>query len=147
MSLYREASGRSGKAVAAVVLGALALAAIGFAAGRATAPEPSLQARLDDLREEAREAADGLELVAIHYGASNDTTRNAARTQLDRAETSFDRIEDELALVDPTDARAARAAIEKLSSLVAAGAPPADVERAAEEAQAAVRGAAGENSA
>ncbi len=146
MSLYREASGRSRKAVAAALLGAVALVAIGFAAGRATAPEPALEARVDDLREEAREAGDGFELVAIHYGAANDVTREAAQTQLDRAEAAFGRIEDELALVNPSGTRAAHTAIEELSSLVAASAPAAEVEQAAEDARAAVRTAAGDDS-
>jgi hypothetical protein len=147
MSLYREPSGRSTKAIVAAVLGAVACLAIGFAAGRATAPDPSLEARLDDLREDAREAGDGFELVAIHYGAANDVTREAAQSQLDRAEASFGEIEDELALVDPSGTRAARTAIATLSSLVAAGAPAAEVERAAEDARSAVRAAAGDDSA
>jgi hypothetical protein len=143
MSLYREPAGRSTKAVVGAVLGAIALLVIGFAVGRATAPEPSLEGQLEDLRQEAREAGDGLELVAIHY----DATREAARAQLDRAEDSFARIEDELALVDPSGARAARAAITKLSSLVAASAAAAEVERAADDARAAVRAAAGDDDA
>jgi hypothetical protein len=147
MSLYRETSGRSTKAVLVAVLGAVALLAIGFAAGRATAPEPSLETRLDDLRDEARQAGDGFELVAIHYGAADDATREAARTQLDRAEASFARIEDDLALLDPSGTGAARAAIAKLSSLVAAGAPAREVEQAAEGARAAVRATAGADSA
>ena len=138
MSLYREASGRNTKALVAAILGAVALIAVGFAAGRATAPEPSLQGRLDDLRDDARQAADGFELVAIHYGASGD----AARTQLDRATTSFAAIEDELALVDPSATGVARNAIDELSSLVAAGAAAGEVERAAREAREAVRAAA-----
>jgi hypothetical protein len=142
MSLYREASGRNPKAVVAAVLGGIALVAIGFALGRATAPEPSVQSQLHELRADARQAADGFELVAIHYGAADDSTREAASAQLGRAETSFERIEDELVLVDPEDVRAARNAIEELSSLVVAGAPAAEVERAAEEARAAVRSAA-----
>lgn len=144
MSLYRETSGRSRKVIGAAVLGAVVLLAVGFLVGRAAAPEPSLEAQVADVREDAREAGDGLELVAIHYGATNDTTRDAARTQLDRAEAAFENVEDELALLNTAGARAARGAIENLSSLVAEGAPPAEVERAAADARAAVRAAAGE---
>jgi hypothetical protein len=143
MSLYRETSGRSARTVALVVLGAVALLAIGFALGRATAPTPSLESQLEELRQDARPAADALELVAIHYGATNETTREAASAQLDRARASFEAIEDDLALVDPEQTHAARAAIEELSSLVASGAPTAEVERAAADAEAAVRAAAG----
>ena len=87
---------------------------------------------------------DALELVAIHYGASNATTREAAGVQLDRAVASFGDIEDELTLIDPAGARAARAAIEDLSSLVSSGAAAAQVEQAAAEAEAAVRAAVGD---
>jgi HAMP domain-containing protein len=144
MSLYRETSGRSAKTLALVALGAVALLAIGFALGRATAPTPSLETQLAELRQDARPAADALELVAIHYGATNDSTREAASSQLDRARASFEAIEDELALVDPEHTHAARAAIEELSSLVASDAPAAEVERAAADAEAAVRAAAGD---
>jgi len=145
MSLYREASGRSTMVVGTVLIGAaVAMLAIGFFVGRATAPEPTLETRIADLREQARPVADALELVAIHYGASNATTRDAAGIQLDRADTSFGDIEDELAVVDPAGATAARAAIEDLSSLVSAGAPAAQVEQAASEAEAAVRAAVGD---
>jgi len=145
MSLYREASGRSTMVVGTVLIGAaVAMLAIGFFVGRATAPEPTLETRIADLREQARPVADALELVAIHYGASNATTRDAAAIQLDRADTSFGDIEDELAVVDPAGATAARAAIEDLSSLVSAGAPAAQVEQAASEAEAAVRAAVGD---
>ena len=79
MSLYREASGRGKTVVGAVVLGAaVAMLALGFFVGRATAPEPTLETRIADLREQARPVTDALELVAIHYGASNATTREAA---------------------------------------------------------------------
>ena len=104
MSLYREASGRSRTVIGGAALGAVAMLAIGFFVGRATAPEPSLEAQVADVREDARAAADALELVAIHYGATNDTTREAARTQLDRAEESFEGVEDELALLNPPEA-------------------------------------------
>ena len=79
MSLYREASGRSRWAVGGVLLGAaVAMLALGFFVGRATAPEPTLEMQIAVLREQARPVADALELVAIHYGASNETTREAA---------------------------------------------------------------------
>ena len=145
MSLYREASGRGKTVVGAVVLGAaVAMLALGFFVGRATAPEPTLDSRIADLREQARLVTDALELVAIHYGASNATTREAAGVQLDRAVASFGDIEDELTLIDPAGARAARAAIEDLSSLVSSGAAAAQVEQAAAEAEAAVRAAVGD---
>ena len=120
--------------------------AIGFVVGRATAPEPTLETQIAGLREQARPVAGALELVAIHYGASNATTREAAGVQLDRAVASFEDIEDELALIDPAGATAARTAIADLSALVSTGAPAAQVEKAAAEAEAAVRAAVGDPS-
>jgi hypothetical protein len=142
MSLYRETSARSTKAVVGVVVGALALLAIGFAVGRATAPEPSLESQIADVHEQARPVADALELVAIHYDASAE----AAGAQLDRAVASFEDVEGELALIDPAGTTTARTAIEKLSSLVSSGASAAEVERAAAAAEEAVRAAAGGSS-
>ena len=142
MSLYRETSARSTKAIAGVVLGALILLASGFAIGRATAPEPSLESQIADVREQARPVADALELVAIHYDASAE----AAGAQLDRAVASFEDVEGELALIDPAGTTGARTAIAELSSLVSSGAPAADVERAAAAAEEAVRAASGDSS-
>ena len=144
MSLYRETSGRSKTAIGAAVLACLALVAVGFAIGRVTAPEPSLESQIADVREQARPVADALELVAIHYGASNDATREAAGAQLDRAVASFEDVEGELAVLDPAGTTAARSAIEQLSVLVSSGASAAEVERAAAEAEEAVRAAAGD---
>lgn len=144
MSLYRETSARPTRAIAAIVVASGALLAIGFAVGRATAPEPSLESQVADVREQARPVGDALELVAIHYGAANDTTREAARAQLDRAVTSFEAVEAELALLDPAGTAAARSSIEHLSSLVSSGAPTAEVERGAADAEAAVGAAAGD---
>ena len=146
MSLYRETSARRTWVIAAAAVAGLVLLGLGFAVGRATAPEPSLEAQVADVREQARPVADALELVAIHYGASNDTTREAASAQLDRAVASFEEVEGELALLDPSGTTGARTAIEQLSTLVESGAPAAEVEHAAAEAEAAVRAAAGGSS-
>ena len=142
MSLYRETSARSKKAVAGVVLAGLILVAIGFAVGRATAPEQSFESQIAGVRVQARPVADALELVAIHYGASAE----AARAQLDRAVVSFEDVEAKLALIDPAGTTAARTAIEQLSSLVSSGASAAEVERAAAAAEDAIRAAAGDSS-
>jgi hypothetical protein len=142
MSLYRETSARRTKVIVGAVLGTVIVLSIGFAVGRATAPEPSLESQIADMREQARPVADALELVAIHYDASAE----AAGAQLDRAVASFEDVEDELTLLDPSGTTAARTAIEELSSLVSSGASAAEVERAAADAEAAVRAASGDSS-
>ncbi len=141
MSLYREPGRRSRTKLVVGVVVAVALLAIGFGIGRATAPEPSLESQLAHLRADAAPAADALELVSIHYGATSETTRDAAQEQLDRAEALFANVEGRLTLVDPAGAKEARAAIATLASLVAAGAPQAQVEQAATDAEDAVRAA------
>ena len=142
MSLYREAGSRRRTTAIAAALGAVVLLAIGYGIGRATAPEPSLQSQLEDLRKDAGAAADAIELVPIHYESANETTREAAHEQLERAVDDFRAVETRLALVDPDGTREARAAIERLEKLVEDGAAPARVAQAAAEAERAVRGAA-----
>jgi hypothetical protein len=135
MSLYREPGSRRRTTAIAAVLGAIVLLAIGYGIGRATAPEPSLQSQIQKLRDDAAPAADAIELVPIHYESSNASTREAAREQLDRALEDFGDVEARLAVVDPAGTRDARAAIERVETLVEDGAPPAQVEQAAAEAE------------
>jgi hypothetical protein len=144
MSLYREPGRRGRGTIVAAVLAGIVVLAIGFGIGRATAPEPSLESQLASLRADAAPAADALELVSLHYGAANETTKKAAQEQLDRAEQLFSGVENRLAAVDPAGTRAARAAIANLAAMIASGAPAAAVERAANEAEAAVRAIAGD---
>ena len=144
MSLYREASGRGKTVVGAVVSEPPWRCSPSDSSWGGRPPGADARARIVDLREQARPVTDALELVAIHYGASNATTREAAGVQLDRAVASFEDIEDDLTLIDPAGARARRAAIEDLSSLVSSGASAAQVEQAAAEAEAAVRAAVGD---
>jgi hypothetical protein len=143
MSLYREVGGR-GRRLAIVIAASLAVGALaGLALGRATAPEPTLQEQVEQLRHDAEPVSDALELVAIHYAAKDPVTRNAAREQLRRAQELFSRVQPRLTLLAPEKTRAAQAAIVQLASHMELVASPAVVERAANEARAAVRAAAG----
>lgn len=143
MSLYREPGSRRRTTAIAAALGAVVLLAVGYGIGRATAPEPSLQSQVDDVRADVAPAADAVELVPIHYESSNETTREAAREQLGRAMDDFASVEARLTVVDPAGARDARAALERLERLVEDGAPPAQVEDGAAEAERILRNAAG----
>ena len=139
MSLYRQAGPRSGWLVAAVVVALLVGFGIGFAVSRATAEEPTVEAAVASVQEDAGATADALELVAIHY----ETTEAAALQQLLRAEESFEEVRPELQLLSPEETADAEQAIERLASLVDESASAQQVERAAEEARATVRRAAG----
>jgi hypothetical protein len=137
MSLYREPGRRGRLTVILAAVAAIVLLAIGFVIGRATAPEPSLRSQLAGLRDDVEPAADALELVAIHYESSSE----AARAQLDRAEELYADVEDRLAIVNSAGAAEASKRIAALADLVAAGASPQEVESAAVQAEEAVRGA------
>ena len=139
MSLYRQAGRRSGWLVAAVVVALLVGFGIGFAVSRATAEEPTVEAAVASVQEDAGATADALELVAIHY----ETTEAAALQQLLRAEESFEEVRPELQLLSPKETADAEQAIERLASLVDESASAQQVESAAEEARATVRRAAG----
>ena len=139
MSLYRQAGRRSGWLAAAVVVALLVGFGIGFAVSRATAEEPTVEEAVASVQEEAGATADALELVAIHY----ETTEAAAGQQLQRAEESFDEVRPDLQLLSPEETADAGQAIERLATLVDQSASAEEVERAAEEARAAVRQAAG----
>jgi hypothetical protein len=139
MSLYREPGRGSRTKWIVAVLAAMALVAIGFGIGRATAPEPSLESQIADTRADAAPAADALELVSLHYGTESGTTKDAAQEQLDRAESQFADVEQKLTLIDPQGTKAARASITALAALVASGASAEQVEQAATDAEDAVR--------
>lgn len=138
MSLYRQAGRRSGWLAASVAVALLVGFGIGFAVSRATAEEPTVEAAVASVQEDAGATADALELVAIHY----ETTEAAARQQLLRAEESFGEVRPELQLLSPEDTADAGQAIERLASLVDQSASAQQVESAAEEARATVRRAA-----
>jgi hypothetical protein len=138
MSLYRQVARPSGWVAAAVAIALVVGLALGFALARATSSEPTLADAVAELQADAGPAADALELVAIHYG----TTEEAARAQLERAQAEFEAVEPRLALLSPADTRNAAAQIDELVALVRDAAPAADVERAADRARDAVRHAA-----
>ena len=109
-----------------------------FAVSRATAEEPTVEAAVASVQEDAGATADALELVAIHY----ETTEAAALQQLLRAEESFEEVRPELQLLSPEETADAEQAIERLASLVDQSASAQQVESAAEDARATVRRAA-----
>ena len=150
MSLYREV-GR-GRAPALVAVGLVALLvglAAGFLAGRAAAPDPSLADAVEKVQRDARPVADALDLVPIKYGQAvrngevvAETEYDAAKAAVERAREGFARLRDDLAALDPEQARRAGGHLDELAALVERRAPASEVEQAADQARAAVRAAA-----
>jgi hypothetical protein len=138
MSLYRQAGRRSGWLVAFVSIALVVGFLIGLGVSRATTDDATFEDSFASVQADADRVADAFELVGIHYGS----TPEPARQQLERGRESFDAVRPQLELVSPVETRAAAASIQSLSSLVERGAPAAEVERAAQDARAAVRRAA-----
>jgi hypothetical protein len=133
MSLYREV-GRSRRDVAAALVAALAVGiGAGWAAGRATAPEPSLADAVADTRDRAGDVLAGLELVEIEY-SQGTVEPAAARSAAERAQQSFSRVEAELRILDPAATERIGSLLGELEQLVGAGAPEAEVRSVVEEA-------------
>jgi hypothetical protein len=138
MSLYRQAGRRTGWLVAFVSIALVVGFLVGFGVSRATTDDPTFEDAVAGVQADAAEAADALELVGIHYA----TAQEAARQQLERGQESFDSVREQLELLSPAETGAAAESIQDLSSLVDRSEPAAAVERAAQEARAAVRRAA-----
>ena len=138
MSLYRQAGRRRGTLAVSAAAALLAGCVLGFGIARATAEEPTFEEAVTEVQADAGRSADALELVGIHY----QTAEPAAREQLQQAQESFDEVRPELELLSPQETAVAAAAIERLAALVNRSGPASEVERAAEDARAAVRRAA-----
>ncbi|HEU4703383.1 MAG TPA: hypothetical protein VFS37_12950 [Conexibacter sp.] len=138
MSLYRQPRATrplllAGIAVAALIVGA----AIGFALGRSSAPEPSAQDVVAQLREELRPLAGGLQLLPVEYpqalaggGESAGVEGGLARIRAALADATPD-----LRALDPAGARALAARVAALEQAVEARAPAAQVEQLVSAAQ------------
>jgi hypothetical protein len=138
MSLYRQVGRRSGWLAASFAAVLLVGFAVGFGVARATEEEPTLTDAVAKLQSDAEPTADALELVALHY----ETSKEAARAQLERAQKSFAGLEPELRALTPEGAAAAAAAVVRVERLVESDAPADQVVQAAQAAEAAVRRAA-----
>lgn len=151
MSLYREAGARRRGALLAVGIAALVVGLVaGFAAGRASAPDPELGELVDEVRASAQPALSALELVSIEYPEAvtggevvAETEYGAVQSQLDVARSTFEGVAGELELLDPAAVEKARARLGGLEDAVAAVAAPGVVDRAAVAASASIEAATG----
>jgi hypothetical protein len=149
VSLYRQAAGsRTGTLAAIGVLGLLAGAIAGFALGRGTASEPTFPELAEELSADVRPALNALELVTIEYPEAvrgsevvAETEYEAARSQAETAESTLASVSTDLAAVDPARAETAIAAAAQVTALIEDRADPGRVERAAEQAAAAIEAA------
>jgi hypothetical protein len=150
MSLYREVGRRRPWVVVTAVFVALAIGFVaGFAAGRSTAPEPTLEDGVAALQNEIRAATDALELVTIEYeqavadGAVTARSEyDAARADAARAGDIFTSYREELALLSPDETAATEAALQTLTEQIENLVDPSEVTATAEEATQALRSAA-----
>src|SRR4051794_12619746 len=151
MSLYRQAGRASGRTLAIVAVGALIVGlAIGFGAGRATAPKPTLAEKVADLRDRLAPAREGIELSATEYGQAVRDGRVVAPTEYGAAKADVQRAADALAAAGadlralaPDRAAALERDVGALREAGRRGADPARVGRLADAASAQLRVALG----
>jgi hypothetical protein len=136
MSLYRQAGGRSPRALAAVLLAGLLIGGLaGFLAGRGSVEEPSAAEAVADARAELAPVAAGLELVPIEYEGAVRDGRVIARTEYEATQAAAARAaadllaaSEDLHAIDPMGYEMAEQAIDKLVKAIAAVVPPAQIE-------------------
>lgn len=134
MSLYREVRGRTRRLlISAAVILVLGLVG-GFALGRASKGEPSLAEKVSDFRDDAQNVADALEVLAVEYPQAVRNGRVAAQTEyagakkdVDRAQTAFEHIQDDLHAIFPQRVALAAGQLHELEKLVNQAAPPEQV--------------------
>jgi hypothetical protein len=142
MSLYRQSGGPAPRRLVAAVVAALVLGLLaGFAIARATAGDPSAQDVVTRLRSELRPVANGLAILPTEYpqaarGSGNETA--AVRGGLDRIRTALRRASPDLRVLDADGTAALVQAVDRVEAAVGAKAPPAEVERLAVAATAAL---------
>jgi len=141
MSLYRQPRAArplllAGIAVVALLVGG----AIGFALGRGSAPEPSAQDLVAQLRDELRPLAAGLELLPTEYpqALAGGGESAAVEGDLDRIRSALADATPDLRMLDPGAARTLANRVAALEQAVAARAVATRVEQLAAAAQAAL---------
>jgi len=151
MSLYRESGGRRSGALIGISVAALLVGLIGgFAAGRASAPEPELGERLAEVREAVQPALSALELITIEYPQAvadgeviAETEYSAVQSQVNAARMTLDAAQADLSLLDSAAAEEAQARVDELVEMIASREDTGSVDRSAVAAAGAIEAAAG----
>jgi hypothetical protein len=146
MSLYRQPRAARPLLIAAIAVAALLVGgAIGFALGRSSAPEPSAQDVVAELREQLRPLAAGLELLPTEYPQALAGGAESAAVEGDLAHirAALTAAGPALRTLDADGASALAERVAALEQAVEARAPAAQVERLAADAQDALAGVPG----
>jgi hypothetical protein len=141
MSLYRQPRASRPLVIAGIaVVALLAGGAIGFALGRGSAPEPSAQDVVAQLRDELRPLAAGLELLPTEYPqALKGGGESAAVTgDLGRIDAALSATQSDLRTLDPAGEQALSERVAALAAAIRARAAAAQVTRLAAAARAAL---------
>ncbi|HKG38034.1 MAG TPA: hypothetical protein VKB25_03520 [Conexibacter sp.] len=139
MSLYRQPSRTRPLLIAAIAAVALlAGLAIGFGLGRSSAPKPSAQDVVAELRDGLRPLAAGLQLLPTEYPQAREGGGESAAVDGDlaRIRAALAATAPDLRVLDPTGARALAARVTALEQAIDDTAPSARVARLAAAAQA-----------
>jgi hypothetical protein len=147
MAIYRRSSRRP--LVIVAVIAAVAGLVVGFAAGRATAPDLASQVRA--ARGQVAPILTALEVIRTEYpkllNAAAGSDPGGAESALARARSTFTANEATWSVIDPQATTALRPALDALAATITRRAPEADVDAALGAASAAAARIAGSTSA
>jgi len=146
MSLYRQPRAARPLLIAGIAAVALLVGgALGFALGRNSAPEPSAQDVVAQLRDELRPLAAGLELLPTEYpqALAGGGESAAVTGDLGRIRGALTATRADLATLDPAGARTLADRVAALEQAIDARVPAAQVKQLAAAAQDALAGVPG----
>lgn len=141
MSLYRQPRASRPLVIAGIAVVALLVGgAIGFALGRSSAPEPTAQDVVAQLRDELRPLSAGLELLPTEYpqALAGGGESAAVTGDLGRIHGALNAAQADLRTLDPAGLRTLTDRVAALDAAISARVAAAQVTRLAADAQAAL---------